>query len=232
MRTVLFLMLLLPAVATAQISAEETYTGFFAPANPDAPERMNRWMLDIFHDRWEPLPEGIACKWFSGGINIARMMDFPLNQKSNVALAIGLGFGSHNMHYNGYFTESTDSSGAQRYDVLPFNSSYRYSRNKISLNYLEIPFQLRFRSAKKWNFFFYPGFKAGWLFNAHTKTIDDSGKYKLYNFKGFQRLHYGPTLHLGFNRLALFAWYGLSPVLKKNGTAFQSISIGISLNMF
>lgn len=215
----------------AQISAEESYVGFFAPSNPDAPERMDRWMVDLFADRWNPLPQSINTKPFSGGIAVARMMDLPLSKKSTFAIALGFGFASHNIHSNGFFEERINSVDNVSYHITPLDSNYEYRKNKISLNYLEIPFQLRFRSAKKWNFFFYPGFKAGWLINDHTKTIDKDGKYKLYNFKGFEKLQYGPTVHLGFNRFAVYGYYSLTNILK-NGDAFNQISIGISLNFF
>ncbi|HAA00969.1 MAG TPA: hypothetical protein DEP18_02075 [Flavobacteriales bacterium] len=224
-----FVFLLNTPIAFCQISAEEAYKGII-PGEYNSPERMHRWMMDVYQDRWEPLPNGIQSKWYSFGIAASRMIDIPLNKRSTIAFAFGPGIGSHNVHHNGAFTNTIDTSGIRRYRIEPLPTGYSYKRNKIRLTLIELPFQLRIRS-KRDGFFFYPGFKAGWLVGNHSLIVDDQGKYKRYNYKGFEKLQYGPTLHMGYNRLALYAYYSLTPVMKE-GEDFRTFSIGLSLNFF
>lgn len=232
MKPFLYLCLILPQLAFAQISAEETYTSFIAPKNPEGPERQDRWMVDLSYSSWLEYPSNIELKPFGHSIGVQRMIDLPLNKKSTFGFAIGFGFNSQNYYHNGAFAEQLDSLDQhQGYTIVPLPAGYEFKRNKISFNYLEIPVQIRIRSSKKWHFFFYPGFKAGWLFNDHTKIIDDSGKYKRFGFKGFTQIQYGPTLHIGFNRFAVYGFYSLTPILK-DGPAFSVFSLGISLNFF
>jgi hypothetical protein len=230
----LFLVLILSQV-NAQISLERSYVGFFAPRDPNAPDRLNRWMIDLFHDDFREIPDpGIKTSPYSVSVNVTRFMELPLNKGSNFSIAIGLSFGSHNVHHNGFFETSFDTITAFKYTSLtPFPAGTSYRRNKISLNYFDIPVQIRFRTNKKNNFFFYPGFKAGYLFNDHTTFVDESGKYKHYNTYAMMRFRYGPMIHLGFNRLAFFGFYSMTPVLQKNrGDQFYSISLGLSITFF
>ena len=228
------LALIFSITAAAQISLGESYAGFFPPKDPNAVQRMNRWMIDLFHDNFRETPAGISTSPFSVGINISRFIELPLNKGNNISIAFGGALGLHNVHHNGSFITTTDTLSGIKYtsfEAIPSSVSYR--RNKLSLNYFDIPFQLRFRTNKKNNFFFFPGFKAGYLFNDHTTFVDDSGKYKHYNTYGMMRFRYGPTVHLGLNRFAFFAFYSLTPVfLKDKGDPFYTISAGMSLNFF
>ena len=221
-------------LTVAQISLENNYTGFFPPKDPTAVPRMNRWMIDLFHDDFRMLPEGIVTRPYSFGINVTRFIEFPLNKGNNFSFAFGVSFSSHNVHSNGFFNTTLDSVSGEQYTSLDaFTSSASYKRNKVSLNFIDIPFQLRFRTNKKNNFFFFPGFKVGYLFNDHTTFVDESGKYKHYNTFGLMRFRYGPSVHLGLNRISLFGFYSLTPVFLKNkGDEFYLISAGLSFNFF
>ena len=46
---------------------------------------------------------GVDQGIYSFGISAGCTKDIPLGKKSNVALAIGVGFDSHNFHHNGDF---------------------------------------------------------------------------------------------------------------------------------
>jgi hypothetical protein len=114
--------------------------------------------------------------------------------------------------------------------------SVNYRLNKHSLSFVEIPFELRIRSMKtsteerkRSNFKVYLGFKAGYLFNIHSKYIDDGLKYKLYTFNNKLLYHYGPTLRIGFKKITLNAFYSLTPLfIEGRGVPISPFSVGIS----
>jgi hypothetical protein len=87
MRTPLLILFLFRCFSPlqAQISLEEAYKGVTA-GEYDAPERMHRWMIEVYHDRWDPSPASIETKWYSIGVSAARMIDVPLNKKVQLPL--------------------------------------------------------------------------------------------------------------------------------------------------
>lgn len=216
----------------AQPTAEKLYDGVF-PKKPENADRMDRWMLDFGHSRLSSVPAGIKLKPWSRVFVVNRFIDIPFDKKSRFGIAIGGGFSFQHLHSNGQLTYVIDSLGKESTTLTPLPSNYQYRVNKLALQYVELPFQLRFRSGNKHNFFFYPGFKAAYLFGSLTKLVDRQTKIKVYRIRGFDEIQYGATLHIGYNRLALWGYYAFSNLFKVNrGFDTQIMSIGISLNFF
>lgn len=214
-----------------QFNFAEMYQGWF-PRKDSAPPVMHRLTVDLLFDRWLDDPAGISLEPYSIGVNVCRMIDIPFTK--SFGIGIGPGFSSQNFHHNGQFVTTQDSLGNNFTILEPFPTSYFYKRNKISLNFVEVPFELRFRSASKPRFSFYPGFKFGYLFNAHTKTIDNTGKYKNYNVPNLNPFRYGISLRLGWgNAFHIYAFYQLSGMFEENkGTVVNPFSIGFTFYIF
>ena len=216
------------------------YTGLILP-DKDAPMRMDRLGLDFIYNSWLELPENVKVKPYSIGFNLFRIYDVPFGH-SGIGFGIGYGLSSHNVHHNGYFSDSMDiTTGGTYTDFVAHDPSYNYRKNKISTNYFEIPFELRFRTKRKLNdngnvvgpFRFYPGFKVGYLANIHTSIKDDAGKFKAYNFFNVNKFRYGVTLRVGYGRMAFYGFYSLTNLFKDNkGVELQPFSLGISFLTF
>jgi len=236
MKKILLLLLMLPLFAQAQFSSEKAYMGFLKPKNLDGPSKRDRWFFDFYHCRYDTAPDSIKFKPWSLGWNVSRMIDIPFNQKSTIGMAIGFTFSSQHFFHNAYYTQISDTNGTiTETQLIPFEThpDPDFRRTKFTATFLEIPIPLRFRAAKKWSFFFYPGFKVGYGVSHHTKTIYDDQKVKDYRIFGFNKLHYGPTLYMGYNRLAVFGYYSLTSLWQENkGPQFHVINLGISLNFF
>ncbi len=223
---VLSLSLLFTSVYS-QFNLAETYQGWF-PRKKEAPKLMHRFAVDILFDRWLEEPSNISLEPYSMGINVYRMIDIPFT--NHFGISIGLGFSSQNFHHNGQFITYLKTDGTEFTTIEPLPSGYDYRRNKLSLNYFDLPFELRFRSKDKPRFNVYPGVKIGYLFNAHTKTIDNSGKYKNYNIPNLDPIRYGVSLRMGWGRnLHIYTYYQLSSIFKKNrGEMINPFSIGFT----
>ncbi len=219
------------AVTFGQFNFAEMYQGWF-PRKDSAPPVMHRLAVDLVFNRWMEEPTGVTLEPYSIGINVYRMIDIPFTKKFGISL--GPGFSSENYHHNGQFITIQDTLGKQFTSIEPFTNGYEYKRNKISLNYFDIPFELRFRSAEKPRFSFYPGFKVGYLFNAHTKTIDNTGKYKNYNIPNLNSIRYGVSLRMGWgNAFHIYAYYQLTGVFEENkGVQINPFSIGFTFYLF
>lgn len=216
------------------------YTGLILP-DKDAPLRTDRLGLDLYYGSWLDMPEGIKYSPFSVGVNVFRIYDIPFGH-SPFGIGIGYGLSSHNIHHNGSFVHFTDSiSGKKMVDLVPNPDNYKPRKNKLSINYFEIPFELRFRTKRKLNkngemkgpFRFYPGFKVGYLVNIHTSRKDNTGKYKEYNFANIEKIRYGATLRVGFGKMSIFGFYALNTLFKEdNPVGLQSFSVGVSFLTF
>lgn len=215
------------------------YTGLILP-DSDNPERTDKFGIDFYFNSWVNLPTGVKVEAPSIGVNVYRIYDIPFG-KSPFGIGFGYEFSSHNVHHNAAFVEQVDISNGDIYTALtPYSDTYNYRKNKISLNYFEVPFELRIRSKRKWSdkknkmvgpFRFYPGFKAGYLVNIHATVKDDDGKFKFYNYKNLERIRYGATLRIGYGRLSVYGFYALTSLFKENkGDDLQSFAIGFSIS--
>jgi len=150
---------------------------------------------------------------------------------------------SHNVHHNGYFSDSSVAGSANTYTNFYPNdpSAGKFRKNKISTNYFEIPFELRFRTKRKKNsagnvvgpLRLYPGFKVGYLVNIHTSVKNQNGKFKEYNFPNAERFRYGATLRIGYGKIAFFGFYSLTNLFKADqGVGLQPFSVGVSFMTF
>ncbi len=198
-------------------------------------ERFDRVAIDLKSDQWLDTPKGIYTKWYSIGVSAYLYKDIPLNEKSNLAFAFGVGVSSDNIHHNGTFVTNTDN-GNKYTDFIPYDSEFKPSINKITLNYIEVPFELRFRTMnksreerRKFNFRFYPGFKAGYMIGNHTKLVTPATKIKVYRTANVLPYRYGPTLRIGFNKISFVAFYSLTGIFESGkGVELNTFSIGVS----
>ncbi len=116
--------------------------------------------------------------------------------------------------------------------------SIDYKKNKLSLNYLEIPFELRFRSKPDKSFrrlSIAAGFKAGYLIQSHTKYKGDDAngnetKFKTFNIANLNKLRYGPTFRMGYGKVSLFGYLSISELFQEDkGPIAYPFSAGIMI---
>lgn len=199
-------------------------------------ERFDRIALDLKTDHWLETPAGIKTELYSIGVSAFLYKDIPLTKKSNFSIAYGIGLSSDNIHHNGTFVVTTNNVHNTKYTELKPYNGLKTSINKITLNYIEVPFELRFRTMNKsleerrrFNFRFYPGFKAGYLMGNHTKLVTDLTKIKVYRTPNTLPYRYGPTLRIGFNKLSFVAFYSLTGIFEEGkGSQLNTFSVGIS----
>lgn len=228
----IFLILTLSTMNSfAQFNLGEMYQGWF-PRKDNSPKCMHRLTVDLVFDRWMDEPANVTLEPYSIGVNIYRMIDIPFTKKFGIG--IGGGLSSQNYHHNGQFVTYQNADGTEFTTIEPFPSTYEYKRNKISLNYFDVPFELRFRSSEKPRFSVYPGVKFGYLFNAHTKTIDNTGKYKNYNIPNFDKYRYGISLRMGWGKsFHTYIYYQLSSIFRKDrGIEINPFSVGFTIYLY
>ena len=193
--------------------------------------------IDIFNDLVMDAPNDVEFKGFNPGVNIYAMRTFRLGT-SNFAFAAGLGLGMHNIYSNSLLQ---DTSGVSFLSKVPEKAAngqdIDYKKSKISLTYLDVPLELRFKTES--GFRVSAGFKVGYLINAHTKykgddLIDGSKtKIKVSSLPNLQSWRFGPSFQIGYKWINVMAFYSINTIFEENqGPAIYPISLGLALRPF
>jgi hypothetical protein len=198
----------------------------------------DRLILGVFTDIWQDLPSGMKTLAINRGITIDYLQEFPIST-SNFSVAAGLGFASHNL-YSDHVYFDRDQTGA--HEFLPVGDIYstEYSNNKLSLNYINIPLEIRFRTRNtKHAFRIHAGIKAGLLVSAHTKYVGEIApdkretklkEKKLENIEPFLVGFHG---RIGYGRVNLNTFISLTDIFTENNAANASfMSVGLSFIFF
>lgn len=222
-------------------------------------EQADRIVIDIFSDIWMDVPSDTAItpKTINRGSNIYLFRDMPMG-KSNFSFAVGLGISAHNLYsdavpvkettitYDSLGVPEVNYTGNTVFEKIPeeINSTtIEVKNNKLTVVYLDLPLELRFRANNEESKFkFAIGFKGGYMLSNHTKyhgndyTNTDNGddlKLKEYKILNIETYRFGPTFRIGWGWFNFSAYYSLSPLFKKNkGPEMYPISAGITLTPF
>lgn len=202
----------------------------------------DRFIMDVFTDFWQNYPqEDLKPAAINRGIAFHLMVDKPLGF-SNFSIAAGLGYAGHNLYSKSLLVIATDENAASSFAFTPIAEGVKFSKNKINVNYLELPLELRFRTKKtSQKFRVHAGVKLGYLINAHTKYKGEpTADYQGYNNNSTVKKHftnneevnafrYGAIARIGYGQFNLNAFYALNPLFKKDkGPEMFPISIGLS----
>lgn len=220
MRFVLFLVLWAMVINSSGQTSQSS--------RPFTREPRDRFVMDFHHDFLNINPQNCTIRPWSPGFNAALMFDIPVN-KSFFSIAFGMGFSSFNLHSNGYFTRGFEND----IKFIALQPS-EYSKNKLSVNFIEVPVELRIRSNSASPYKIYLGGSVGYAVNTHTKVIDDLvGKRKFYDVWGLEKLRFSGTIRIGKGRISGFGFYSFSPLFKaKNAPEWNPMGAGLSFHLF
>lgn len=217
-------------------SQDEPATDTTATTETETTKRPHQDMLlvDFNWDHLLGLPSSVKQEWFGRGIGVATMYDYPFNKNGNVSLGFGVGFTSHNYYTNALVMkiDSVDQSG---FFAVPDSVK---SKGKLSVNYVDVPLELRFRTNEnekghRWKMAV--GGKVGYLIDAHEKTIDSEDiKIKTYNYPHISQIRYGVSARVGYGSVMLYGFYSLSTFFEtgKSLGDQNALSIGITILPF
>lgn len=208
------------------------YTGLFPPTEK-SPDKFDRFNTDFFWNSWIGDQNGVKTKFYAIGHSINLMFDIPFSKKSRFGIAMGLGYSHFNVRSDGELSFVPDNDGGYYTELMPYDPPKRWI-NRTVFNFLEVPFELRFRARKeRGKFKFYPGFKAGYMFEYFHKWRIEGAEYKLFNFPDVNRFHYGPTLRMGFDNVMLFGYYDMTYLFSRpESSKLQLFGLGVSFGWF
>jgi hypothetical protein len=198
----------------------------------------DRFIFGIFTDIWSGLPGDLKQQSINRGVNIEYLQDFPMGT-TNFSLAAGLGFTGHNMYSDHIYY---DEARTGNHEFIPVADVYSsdYRNNKISLNYLNVPLELRYRSRNlPQTFRIHAGIRAGWLVSGHTKYVGEiipGGRQTLQKEKKLSNVEnflIGFQGKMGYGRYNLNTYLSLTDIFTDNNASGASVfSLGISFILF
>ena len=212
-----------------------TLTGYAQQESSDQDHKKHKdqLILDLNHETLLGAPNDVNFKWYNRGLNVQIMYDFPVVE-GRLSIGFGGGFSTQNYYSDSYLArESRDGIGYTYWEKREED----YRRNKLSVNHLEVPFELRYRSnplTRKYQWRIAVGFKYGTLIDVHDKLIDnDRNKFKTYVFPDVLDYRMGPTLRVGYGKVVLFGYYSITEFFKSGqGPTMNQLSIGIGMMPF
>ncbi|MFP4288699.1 MAG: outer membrane beta-barrel protein [Bacteroidales bacterium] len=197
----------------------------------------DRFMIGLFTDVWSDLPSGMDTKVINRGISIDMMQDFPLGN-SNFSLGLGLGYMGQNLYSDNYLYTLFEGN----YDFVEIDEEVVVEKSKLSLNYLQVPFEVRFRTRNlPENLRIHLGARAGLLINAHNKYLggdleglsDKERKFKESKLGNVEQFNFGLLARVGYSRFNVFAYMPLMAVFEDNNAEDASfLSVGLTFIVF
>lgn len=228
------------ALFALQVSAQTVDTTAIAPmpeikgyTERDSLYREDQFYVSFTYNILSNTPDKVTQNKFSAGFTMGFVRDFPINEDRTLSIAPGIGYGLQNFNYN---LIVNGDSVIPKYELIS-DSTY-YEKNKLSLNYLEIPIEFRWRNStieshKFWRI--YTGVKFGYLFYSRAKFVGDGGKTLIVNNEDLNRFRYSVYLAGGYNTWNAYIQYGLNPIFKKgsiNGSSIDMSSVNVGLMFY
>jgi hypothetical protein len=166
----------------------------------------------------------------SGGVSLSVLGNLKLNSTSRWSLAAGLGIS--NRHY---FTNIQDWT-----QTAAFYPDSLQIKNKHAVTTLELPMEIRYTTRQQGNlqpFKFVAGFNFGYVIGFRHKWVQgrlvnivsgDASNQALNDWRP------GLTGRIGYHRVAISGYYGLTDLFGASAVDYQSIrpwSVGFSLTL-
>jgi len=180
-------------------------------------------------------PNNLSQRGFSTGVHFGAIKDIPLNDYRNIAIGIGLGVSLNSFNQN--LLISKDANNEITYSLLA--SSAGYTKNKFSMQLVELPIEFRWRTSTPTEYKFwriYTGFKLGYMYTNIAKHKGSLGDFKHRNIKDFNELQYGLTLSAGYNTWNIYLYYALNPLFSDkaivNGNMLTTNVLNVGLMFY
>lgn len=213
-------------------------TSAFSQLIADKTDKKFTVNLDVFNDFQLNPSANWDVRMLSQGFSCALTYNFPLGESKKHTISAGVGYAGHN-----YFSYSRIVNPYVT-DTLQF-VQYRpdgtkedgFKRYKVNCNYIELPFELRFRIKDAWKIGV--GFKVGLCVNAKTKYVGNNDDGTLIHEKycyidNVERYAYAATLRVGYKWVNLYSAIQLNQVFEVGHEAptFLPLTVGLTFTPF
>lgn len=204
-----WLILFLPVMVFSQEEVIDSTNESYA----DLKYREDQFYFGITYNLIPNSPPGMNSRGLSGGLQIGFLRDMPINERRNIAVAVGLGLTYDQFGQNLFIGEDTE--GNTIFNVL--DSDVDYTQNRFGMAMVEIPLEFRWRTSTPTEYRFwriYAGARIGYAY-WHKATFKQPGNnVNQTKISEFDPVRVSATLSFGYNTFNFFAAYSLSPFFK------------------
>jgi len=176
--------------------------------------REDHFYFSVNYNLLNHMPKDMSQNGFSIGLSLGYIRDIPLNDNRNFGLGLGIGFTTNSINQNLKISKTNDDI---MYDII---DSEDFSKNKLSAQVIELPFELRWRTSTPSEYKFwrvYAGFKLGYVVAANSKFKGGGDQVSISNLKSeLNEWQYGLTLSAGYNTWNVNFYYGLNTFFDEN----------------
>ena len=222
-----------PLVRAVFLGAILLLPGLCLSAQPLRMRPADRLMVEFIGDHWRNVPENMRQDIINRGLALLAIQDMPLG-RTRFSVAAGMAFYSHNL-YTDHFYQPTNWGGAHaRFDFVPIPQEYK--TNKLNLNYLGLPLELRYRGpGRERGLRLYAGISADYLVSANTKFrgLDQAGsreiKVKEHLPGQINPFRIQAYARVGIRKWAVVTRFPLTRVFEDN-SAREMVPVSLGLN--
>lgn len=155
-------------------------------------------------------PEGITGKQFSGGFHTGFIRDFPLNERRNLALGVGVGWSINTYGQNLFLGE--DDQGNTNFINLE-TQQVDFDKNRFSTQSVDLPVQFRWRTSTAETYKFwrvYAGLRPSYVYYFRSKFVQPGLTVRQTDIPEFDRFRLGATFTFGYNTFNFNFYYSLN----------------------
>lgn len=199
----------------------------------DTKYREDQFYISLTYNLLAQKPENLSQQGFSAGFHLGFIRDFPINERRNWAIGVGLGLSSNSYNQNLLIAEQANGE----FDYFIINEdSISFNKNKFTTYLVEVPLELRWRTSTATEYKFwriYTGVKFGYVVYNSSKFEGDLGTLKNNNIADINGLRYGLTFSAGYSTWNAHIYYGLNSLFDKSakidGQSIDLTSVKIGL---
>lgn len=199
----------------------------------DLKYREDQFYLGITYNLLSNVPSAVNLRGLSGGIHFGFLRDMPINERRNIAIAVGAGL-NFDVYGNTLFIGETPQEETI-FTVLT-TDEYVFDTNRFTTAVAEIPIELRWRTStpKRYGFWrVYAGFRLGYAYWYQAKFKQPNNEVTQTDIPEFNPVRLAATLSFGYNKVNFFANYSINPLFDGAVTTggekvdFRTIKLGI-----
>lgn len=181
------------------------------PVVVDSLYREDQIYIGFTYDLVLGQPDEIKSSQFSGGFHLGFIRDFPLNERRNVALGLGLGWSIDSYGQNLFLGEGPDS-GETVFDILD-RDVVDFDTNRFTMHSIDVPLQFRWRTSTPESYKFwrvYGGLRPSYIYYFKSKFVQDENVVRQSDVPELDRLNLGATFTFGYNTFNFYFYYSIN----------------------
>lgn len=202
------------------------------------PERGENLHFTLGHNTLLNAPDQLVNNWRSMQWQLQILNETFFGRKSHWSFGYGLGFTGAFWHTN-LDVQTFPGNRVNEFSFLPTDSTYK--SNRLSGQYIDVPLEIRYRSAsnnKGQYYRFYFGGFIGTRVASFSHFRSEGYSVKQSDIAEMNRWQYGVFLRTGWYVYNLYVQYNLNPVFNNNPASgspeinkMRSLTVGLSLSL-